>query len=181
VKLEPMAAYFARIPESDWVWLPQDKFPVRYTGCKLDPVSGLPANKAPDAGPYNGKLTFNCTQSYYDPAFGDATAGTLRGAYPDLAVAASPDGGAHADLGPGGLAQELFANPEFDTCVAQTVAESFLGRRLTRDDDLLLASLTQAFEAGGRRTKALVKAVVKSDPYLHGNNLSSQAWRGGGK
>ena len=181
VKLEPMAAYFARIPESDWVWLPKEKFPVRYSGCKLDPVSGMPVNKAPDAGPYFGKLSFNCTQSYYDPAFGDAAAGTLRGAYPDLAAAATPGAGVHADLGPGGLAQELFANPEFDTCVAQTVAESFLGRRLTRDDDLLLASLTQAFEAGGRKTKALVKAVVKSDPYLHGNNLSSQAWRAGGK
>ena len=176
VKLEPMAAYFARIPESDFVWLPKDKFPVRYAGCKLDPTSGLPVNKAPATGPFGGKLGFNCTQSYYDPAFGDAAAGTLRGAYPDLGA---PDGSAHADLGPGGLATELFANPEFDSCVAQTVAESFLGRRLTRDDDLLLQGLTQTFQASGRKTSALVKAVVKSDPYLHGNNLSSQAWRGG--
>jgi Protein of unknown function (DUF1585) len=180
VKLEPMAAYFSRIPESDWVWLPQDKFPVRYGGCRLD-TNGNPVNKAPDAGPYGGRLGFNCTQSYYDPAFGDADAGTLRGAYPDIPAFAAPDAGTpvHADEGPAGLAQELFANPEFDACVAQTVAQSFLGRALTRDDDALLASLTQTFVDGGRKPKALVKAVLMSDPYLHGNNLSSQQWRSG--
>ena len=184
VKLEPMAAYFARIPESDWVWLPQGTFPVRYPGCKLDP-NGNPLNKAPDGGPYSGRLSFNCTQSYYDPAFGDGDAGTLRGAYPDRPVAGQTDadGGplAHADLGPPGLAQELFANPEFDQCVAQRVAESFLGRALTRDDAQLQAELTAAFVGGGRKVSTLVRALVLSDAYSRSNNLSSSSWRDGGQ
>ncbi|HTR56232.1 MAG TPA: DUF1585 domain-containing protein [Kofleriaceae bacterium] len=53
--LEPMAAFFTRVAESDWTWLPSQLFPA--SGCAKAPSSGL------------------CKQ-VYDPAFH-----MLRGAY----------------------------------------------------------------------------------------------------
>lgn len=56
--LEPMAAYFTRISESDWTYLPARQFPMSQPRC----VKG-------------DKMPGNC-KPYYDPAFG-----VLRGAY----------------------------------------------------------------------------------------------------
>jgi hypothetical protein len=54
-KLEPMAAFFTRVAESDWTWLPKTTFPI--SGC-------------------TDKTSVVCTH-VYDPAFG----GMLRSAY----------------------------------------------------------------------------------------------------
>jgi hypothetical protein len=157
VRLEPMAAYFSRIVESDWTWLPEDKFPIQNTICKNQPDGGLPKN--------GGCVT------YYDPAFGDADAGMLRGAY------GSPD---HAALGPAGMAQEIIADDQFAGCVAQNVASSFLGRPLTVEDAVLKQSLADAFVQGGYKMRALVKAMVLSNVYARSNNLKSTPASDGG-
>ncbi len=174
--LEPMSAYFARIQESDWTYLPAQSVPLRYGGCRVNDA-GVPAN----APPYDGGLGVGCT-ALYDPAFSDGDAGTLRGAYPDLAVAGQFDPAtgeplAHADQGPLGLAKEIIESGEFDACVSQQVAEAFLRRPLTSDDDALKAALASAFSSAGRKPKAMVKALLLSDAYLRANNLSSASWR----
>jgi len=109
-----------------------------------------------------------CTD-FYDPAFTTTTATTLRGAY------ASP---ANADDGPAALATYLTSTSQFESCVAQNVASSFLGRPLTSDDADLQSQLAQTFQASGKYSmRALVRALVKSDAYRAGNNLSSAEWR----
>jgi len=70
--LEPMAAYFTRIQESDWTWLPATTFPMTLARCE---------------GPKAGGLC----KLIYDPAFSK-----LRGAYAAPAHAdAGPAGLAH--------------------------------------------------------------------------------------
>lgn len=70
--LEPLAAYFTRVQESDWTWLPASVFPVTNPTCRGPKTSGL------------------CKQ-IYDPAFAK-----LRGAYGSPAHAeAGPVGLAH--------------------------------------------------------------------------------------
>lgn len=174
--LDPMAAYFARIQESDWTYLPARRIPLRYGGCRVNDA-GVPANAPPE----DGGLNVGCS-SLYDPAFSDNDAGTLRDAYPDLPVAGQLDpftGAplAHADQGPAGLARELVHHGRFDACVSQRVAESFLRRALTREDAALRAALVSSFSSAGRTPKAMVKALLKSDAYLRANALSSASLR----
>ena len=71
--LEPMAAYFTRIQESDWTWLPASIFPMTQATCKKKP-SGL------------------CKQ-IYDPAFDK-----LRGAYASPTHAETGPSGLAQDL-----------------------------------------------------------------------------------
>jgi hypothetical protein len=71
--LEPMAAYFTRIQESDWTWLPASIFPMTQATCAKKP-SGL------------------CKQ-IYDPAFDK-----LRGAYASPAHAETGPSGLAQDL-----------------------------------------------------------------------------------
>jgi hypothetical protein len=150
--LEPLAAYFTRVQESDWTFLPAAQFPLQNTTCKLDK---------------NGKLNYNCS-AYYDPAFATDQSATMRGAY------ASSE---HAEAGPTALAQTLVAAPEFTSCVASNVTSSFLGRALSTEDAALQGVLAKTFQEGGYRMKPLVKALVKSDAYRRANNLTSDAWR----
>jgi hypothetical protein len=150
--LEPLAAYFARVEPSSFVFLPQASFPVHSTTCKLDK---------------NGKLTGPCN-ALYDPAFADAKGATLRSAYASAQ---------HADATPAGAASDITAMPEFAQCAVQRVTSSFLGRAITTDDDALLAALTRTFVDSGYRMKALVRAILRSDAYRRGNNLSSATWR----
>jgi hypothetical protein len=150
--LEPLAAYFARVEASSFVFLPQAEFPVHNPKCTLDK---------------NGKLNGNCN-ALYDPAFADAKSATLRSAY------GSP---AHADETPAGAAQDIVRMPEFAQCAVERVTSSFLGRQTTPDDDALLASLTQTFVRSGYKMKSLVRAIVRSDAYRKSNNLASTAWR----
>jgi hypothetical protein len=152
VALEPMAAYFSRVSESDWTYLPEGAFPTVNPTCKLDS---------------KGAMSTSC-RTYYDPAFSDATAGELRGAH------ASP---ANAAAGPAGLAAVLTGSPEFASCAVENVASSFLGRPLGVDDEALKQQLTAGFKDGGFRMKKLVAALVKSRAYREANNLNSDAWR----
>lgn len=152
VALEPMAAYFSRIVESDWTFLPESAFPVSNPTCKLDS---------------KGVMSSSC-KTYYDPAFSDDKAAELRGAH------AAP---ANAAAGPSGLASYLTGAPEFASCAVQNVASSFLGRPLGVDDEPLQKQLTASFQSGGFRMKSLVAALVKSKAYREANNLNSDAWR----
>jgi hypothetical protein len=152
--LEPLAAYFARVQESTWNFLPADKLPVSSTKCAAaDPT----------------KLSGACT-TYYDPAFTTKTSATLRGAY------AATD---HAEAGPAGIAAALVGSSDFALCAAENIASSFLGRPLTSDDQALQAQLAAAFEHAGYKMRALVKALLESDAYRSENNLSSSVLRQG--
>lgn len=155
--LEPMAAYFSRIMESDWTYLPPDQFPAENPYCKgtPDPKTGVV------------KINGNCT-NYYDPAFTTPDTAKLRGTY------ASPE---NAEAGPAALATVLTDPDTFPACVAQNVTSSFLGRPLGPSDDALKTALAKAFRDGGYKMSALVRALVKSDAYKKGNNLSADAWR----
>ena len=64
--------------------------------------------------------------------------------------------------------------------MAQNVAEGFLGRRLTPDDDSYKQSLAHTFADGGFKMKSLVRALVKSDAYRTANDLDATTWRNQG-
>jgi len=147
--LEPLAAYFSRVVETDWRWLPEGAMPTLDPRCKLDA-----AGKAP-----------GFCRDYYDPAFSSTTEGFLRGAY------ASP---AHAAGGPALAGAELAAAPELGTCVVERVAAGFLGRALDPDDATLVATLRAAFVDGGYKIKPLVRSLLRSPQYRSANNLASK-------
>lgn len=153
--LEPLAAYFSRVVENDWTYLPPDKFPLLNPTCKVS----MPGANPPST----------CS-NYYDPAFASTTQGVLRGAYPD---ALSNPTTQHADLGPAGIAEELVNDPAFPACAAQNVAVALLGRQLTPDDAGFREDLAQAFVTGGYKMSVLVDAVLKSSRYRASNNWTS--------
>jgi hypothetical protein len=143
--LEPLAAYFARVEEASWVFLPKRELAVDNPGCKLNAQGRMP-----------GFCEF-----FYDPAFSDRKAGKLRGAY------AAPE---HAEAGPVGFAADVTADPAFASCAVERVASSFLGRPLREDDRKLLADLRATFVSSGYRMRPLVAAVVRSRAYLDRND-----------
>jgi hypothetical protein len=150
--LEPLSAYFSRIQESNWNFLPAENLPVDSTKCAAaDPK----------------KMSGTCT-TFYDPAFTTKDAAKLRGAYASSA---------NADAGPMGMAKELTDSGAFATCVAENMASSFLGRPLTSDDDILKGQLADTFTKKGFKMRALVQALLESSAYRDANNLSSAAWR----
>jgi Protein of unknown function (DUF1585) len=151
--LEPLAAYFARVEPSNFVFLPQAQFPVSNTACKKDK---------------NGKLNGSCN-ALYDVAFADDKSATLRSAY------GSPQ---HADAAPAGAGHDIVAMPEFADCAVSRVTSSFLGRATTPDDDPLLKALASDFTHSGFKMKTLVKEILRSPTYRKANNLSSTTWRG---
>jgi hypothetical protein len=146
--LEPLAAYFSRIEETSWVYLPEWQFPLRNFACKRNA---------------QGKVPGSC-EPFYDPAFSDDKAGLLRGAYPSIE---------HAAAGAIGAAEWIAGAPEFARCTVERVAASFLGRPLSDDDAPLVQTLTDEFVKQGYRMKPLVRAVVRSDRYRRANNLRS--------
>jgi hypothetical protein len=152
--LEPLAAYFARVEPSSFVFLPQSFFPAKNPACKKDK---------------NGRLNGPCN-ALYDVAFADDHGAMLRSSY------SSP---AHADETPAGAGRDITAMPEFASCAVQQVTTSFVGRALTPDDQALLRALTDDFVKSGYRMRTLVKDIVRSDTYRRANNLSSTTWRGG--
>ena len=154
--LEPIAAWFSRIEETEWVYLPEWQFPLKNLNCKKN---------------QQGKIPGFC-EAFYDPAFSDGSAGLLRGAY------ASVD---HAAAGATGAAAWFTAQPEYASCAVSRVTSSLLGRPLTDDDADLVKALTDEFVAKGYRMRALVRAIVRSASYRRSNNVASTAWRGGGK
>lgn len=137
-RLEPMAAYFARIQESDWTFLPIAQFPVAEPRCTSR------------SSPFSGCKTI------YDPAFTNAERALLRGAY------ANP---AHADLGPQGFAADMTNSKDFAPCVVRNIAASLLGRALTVDDNRWKLDLASKFSDDGYRMRGLVRAVATSDRY----------------
>jgi hypothetical protein len=153
--LEPLAAYFTRIQESSWTYLPPANFPANDMKC---------ANADPT------KMSFACT-TFYDPAFTSASQSLLRGSYASMT---------NADAGPQAMAAYLTSTSDFETCVASNVASSFLGRALTPDDAALQQQLAQTFVTGGFKMRALVKALVTSEAYKSANNVSSSGLRQGG-
>ncbi len=154
VTLEPLAAYFTRVAENDWTWLPATRFPVMNPMC---------AGATPTA------MSAAC-RAFYDPALSTGAMGMLRSAY------GSPD---NAEAGPAGAGRAITQSPDFAACAAENVATAFLGRTLGADDDAYKRSLVQSFTSGNYRMRALVRAVVLSDSYRNANNLSPDAWRQG--
>ncbi|MEP7120629.1 MAG: DUF1585 domain-containing protein [Byssovorax sp.] len=150
--LEPLAAYFSRVEETSWVFLPPKQFPAQNPVCKQNAQGKMP-----------GFCDF-----FYDAAFSSKTIGMLRGAY------ASP---AHAESGPAGVAQELVKSPEFAECAVERVASSFLDRPLGEDDAALKKALLASFIAGGYRMRPLVRALLHAPAYAGANNLASTTWR----
>lgn len=191
--LEPISAYFARVQESSWVYLPADKFPARATKAWFDsnPANPYTADlkgqscirnfKDPLADGGAPPVSPGGCSSYYDPAFtfpqtdpkGVVTGGyaLLRGAYGSEA---------NADLGPAGFADYLTSTSQFESCVAENVTAGFLGRNLTSEDETLKSTLADVLAKNNFQMRALVRALVKSDAYKAANNLSSTKWREGG-
>ncbi|KYF63692.1 hypothetical protein BE11_44975, partial [Sorangium cellulosum] len=154
-RLEPLAAYFTRVEETTWTYLPASRFPIENPVCKLNA---------------EGKTGGSC-QRFYDPAFSSRERGVLRGAY------ASPD---HAERGPAGVAADLTRAPEFASCAVERVTESFLGRPLRDEDEALLRALRERFVSRGYRMRSLVEAIVRSPAYARASNDRPALPRGGG-
>ncbi len=145
-RLEPMAAYFARIQESDWTYFPKSVLPVSLDRCTAAGPAGMP---------------MGACRTFYDPDFTTRSTTMLRGAY------GSP---AHADEGPRGFAREVTSSPEFAPCVVRNVAQSLLGRTLTVEDDAWKAAMAKGFVDGGYRMRSLVRAIVTSPLYRDAND-----------
>ena len=145
-RLEPMAAFFARIEESDWTYLPPARFPVSNTTCAASSPTAMPP----------------ACRSFYDPDFTTSHHATLRGAH------AAPS---NVDAGPRGLATEITRSPAFASCVVRNVAQSLLGRPLTHEDDAWQAALAEAFVSAGYRMRSLVRTIVVSSRYRDANDL----------
>lgn len=150
--LEPLAAWFSRVAEGDFRWLPDGAMPLQNEKCKVD-ASG----KAP---PF--------CKDHYDPAFSTKEYGVLRGAYASQA---------HAQAGPVGVAEEIAKSPELASCVVERVTSAFLGRPVGSEDAALVASLRDVLTSQGYRMRPLVRALVKSKAYRDANDLASDAWR----
>ena len=149
--LEPLSAYFTRVTESGWTFLPAAQFPASNPACAR-----------------RGSAMPGSCGSFYDPQFANAERGMLRGAYGSLT---------NTDLGPVGLGRAVTAMPEFARCVATNVTESFVGRALGPDDTALVDRLAAALRDGGYRPRALVRALVRAEVYRDANNLAPAVWR----
>ncbi len=150
--LEPMSAYFSRVSESDWTFLPKTMFPSDNTTCRnADPK----------------KMSGQC-RNFYDPAFTSAAHSYLRGAYASAA---------NADAGPAGLGKQIAESPDFARCVVSNMASSFLGRGLNADDAAMVARLEGTFVDSGFKMRSLVKVLIHESAYKSANNLKSDAWR----
>jgi hypothetical protein len=144
-RLEPLSAYFTRIQEGSWTYLPAQNFPLSLDRCKFA----------------NPKQMNGGCNVYYDPAFTTASHTVLRGAYSSAA---------NAEAGPQGLAKEITSSPEFAPCVVKNVAQSLLGRPLSTDDEAWRADMAKTFVDSGYRMRALVRAIVTSPAYRDVND-----------
>jgi hypothetical protein len=150
--LEPLAAYFARIEQGNFVLLPASTFPVENPDCKRNAKGAIPGR----------------CNVFYDPAFATGASGTLRGAYASHA---------HADGEAALAAKDIVATEDFATCAVSRVSSSFLGRPIGADDAELERSLVSVFKANGFKMRPLVRAIVRAGAYRKANNLSSDEWR----
>jgi hypothetical protein len=150
--LEPLSAYFTRIPESSWTWLDKSAYPAMNSAC-------------------TGTNPPSACRAYYDATFKSGNAYPMRGAY------ASAE---NADLGPIGLGQSLVGRPEFARCVAQNIATNFLSREMRTEDAALIDSMVQALTGNGFRIRPMVKVLLQSNAYRSANNLAPSIWRNKG-
>jgi len=150
--LEPLAASFTRIVETDFLVLPPKVYPADNPMCQ------------PDA---EGKIKRVCDR-HYDPAFSNGTHAFLRGAY------AAPE---EADVGPIGAAKKIAGSPDFAGCAVSRMASAFLGRPLTSDDADLARELEEIFRKNGYRTRAVVAAILRSEAYSKASVWSSSELR----
>ena len=151
--LEPLSAYFARWVENDWSFVDPKLYPAQNAACKQT----------------NGSIPASCA-ARYDNIFSTPAVGMLRGAYSSTE---------NADLGAAGMGEYLTHRADFAPCVAQNIAESFLGRSLGIEDQALREAMTNALIDNGYRVKPLVKVLLQSQQYRSANNLSSKVWRSG--
>ncbi len=148
--LEPLSAYFARVRESDWMYLPESNFPtVEKSQCNRTSTNGV-------------------CRAFYDPAFSSDAGATLYGGYTSAENVAA---------GPKGMGEYVVNHPDYAACVVSQVASSFLGRPLNDDDRGRKETWTNDLVSAGFRMKSLVRSIVKSDAYRTANNLSSAEWR----
>ena len=149
--LEPLSAYFSRVRESDWLYLPESNFPT---------VETKQCNKS--------SPNVTC-RSFYDPAFSSDAGATLYGAYSSAENTAA---------GPKGMGEYVVKHPDYASCVVNQVASSLLGRPLSEDDKARKDSWATDLVSSGYKMRSLVRSIVKSDAYRASNNLSSSEWRG---
>jgi hypothetical protein len=158
-----MAAYYTRVLESGWTFLPAESFPATLT----NPTTLATCGASP------GVLASPACRAFYDPEFTTAGRTQLRGAYGSLA---------HVEQGPRGLAEELTKAPEFASCVVSKIGASLLRRDLTLEDEAWRDAMKDVLVAHGFKTKALVKAILRSDRYRASNDVRmSKASSDGGK
>ena len=139
--------------ENDWNFIDPKLYPAQNPACKQT----------------NGVIPGSCN-ARYDNIYSSSTSGMLRGAYSSTT---------NADLGAIGMGEYLTRRADFAPCVAQNVAESFLGRSLGTEDSQLRDDMTSALVESGYRVKPLVKVLLKSQQYRSANNLTSTVWRNG--
>jgi hypothetical protein len=151
--LEPLSAFFARWVENDWSFVDPKLYPAQNAACKQT----------------NGSIPASCA-ARYDNIFSTPAVGMLRGAYSSTE---------NTDLGAAGMGEYLTHRADFAPCVAQNIAESFLGRSLGIEDQALREAMTNALIDNGYRVKPLVKVLLQSQQYRSANNLSSTVWRSG--
>jgi hypothetical protein len=177
--IEPLAAYFARLPGQTLSFLPVDRFPALADKAFFDASPLLATSKCiQDYRASQTKSSTICAYAYDDTftfvdqrgADGGVAKGRayLKGAYASIA---------NADAGPKGLGQALTSSPDFASCTTQQVLSSFLGRRLTPQDDELKTKLEQTLVGSQFKMKAMVRALLLSDTYRNANNVASDAWR----
>ncbi len=148
--LEPLSSYFARVRESDWMYLPESNFPT---------VEKAMCNRASPSG---------VCRSFYDSAFTSDAGATLYGAYSSAENTAA---------GPKGMGDYIVKHPDYASCIVSQVAGSLLGRPLAEDDKTRQDAWKADLVASGYRMRSLMRAIVKSDAYRAANNLSSSQWR----
>ena len=138
--LEPMAAYFTRVAESDWTYLPPTTFPMSQPRC--------------------AKADRSCRAC--------ASASTTRRSA--MQAARRVRGAGARRSGPAGLAQEIVGAPEFAPCVVENVAQSLLGRALAPEDEAWKTQLDEGVRRRRLPDAALVRAIVTSPRYRAGND-----------
>lgn len=143
--LEPLAAWFSRVGEGDFRFLPAGAMPLENPKCKVDA---------------SGKAPGFC-RDFYDPAFSTTGFGLLRGAYASKA---------HAEAGPAGAAAEIAGSDDLASCAVERVAGAFLGRQLGPDDATMLATLRETLKTNGFRLRPVVRALVRSKAYREAND-----------
>lgn len=152
--LEPLAAYFTRVAESDWTYLPPAQFALDAMRCRTaTPLSGMPSGCAP----------------FYDPAFTNSARSWMRGIY--NLTAAQP----FADAGPRGMGDYLAARPEY---TGPNLDPKTLPLRVDAIGTVT-RSLTRSNRAIDRETRSAVnQALLQETREIAGRSYFPQVYQG---